>query len=69
MSLTNSERQRKYRKKMTERDYALVRVWVPKDKVAEIKSLAEHLISLGLNSPPLAANASFKQAGPKEKFP
>ena len=27
------------------------------------------LISLGLNSPPLAANASFKQAGPKEKFP
>lgn len=54
MSLTNSERQRKYRKKMTERDYALVRVWVPKDKVAEIKSLAEHLIKKSLKNQKLS---------------
>ena len=50
MSLTNSERQRKYRKKMKERDYALVRVWVPKDKVTEIKSLAEKLIRENLKN-------------------
>lgn len=54
MSLTNSERQRKYRKKMTERDYALVRVWVPKDKVVEIKSLAERLMKKSLKNQKLS---------------
>ena len=44
MTLTNSERQRKYRKKMEEMDYVLVRVWVPRDKVDEIKDLAVRLI-------------------------
>ena len=54
MSLTNSERQKKYRNKMTERDYALVRVWVPKDKVAEIKSLAVLLMKESLKNKKLS---------------
>jgi hypothetical protein len=44
MSLTSSERQRKHREKMKAKSYTLVRVWVPKDTVDEIKSLAERLI-------------------------
>lgn len=55
MSLTNSERQRKYRKKMKEKDYALVRVWVPKDKVAEIKYLAVRLIRENLKKERLSS--------------
>ena len=54
MSLTNSERQRNYRKKMKERDYALVRVWVPKDKITEIKSLAVKLIKENLKNKKLS---------------
>lgn len=44
MSLTNSERQKKHREKMEVRGYALVRVWVPKNQVDEIKSLVARLI-------------------------
>ncbi len=44
MSLTNAERQRKHREKMKARKFSLVRVWVPKDKVVEIKSLAARLM-------------------------
>ena len=54
MDLTNSERQRKYRKKMKERGYALVRIWVPKDKVAEIKFLAVRLIRENLKNEKLS---------------
>ncbi len=50
MSLTNAERQRQYREKMKERNLSLVRVWVPKNKVVEIKSIAVRLVKESLKN-------------------
>lgn len=43
MSPTNSKRQKKHREQMKERGYVLIRMWVPKEKAKEIKSLVEEL--------------------------
>lgn len=48
MSFTNAERQRKHREKMKARNLSLVRVWVPKDKVVEIKSMAARFVEKSL---------------------
>jgi hypothetical protein len=40
MAFTDAERQRKHREKMRSLDLSLVQVWVPKDRIVEIKSIA-----------------------------
>lgn len=44
MGFTVAERQKKYRKIRKEKNLALVQVWVPKDRVVEIKALAARMI-------------------------
>ena len=39
MKLTDAERQKKYREKRKALDLKLVRIWVPKDRVQEVKFL------------------------------
>ena len=40
MSSQNAEPQRKYKEKRRANDLALVQVWVPQDRIVEIKSIA-----------------------------
>jgi hypothetical protein len=47
MAFTDAERQQKHREKMRERDLSLVQVWVPKDRVVEIKSIAMRMMGEG----------------------
>lgn len=41
------ERQRKRREKMKSQNFSLVSVWVPKDRVVEIKAVAAQMIEEG----------------------
>ncbi len=50
MRLTNAERQKKHREKMKKQNLSLVRVWVPKDRVVEIKSMATRLVEESLRN-------------------
>ncbi|MBY0293135.1 MAG: antitoxin MazE family protein [Alphaproteobacteria bacterium] len=50
MRLTNAERQKKHREKMKKQNLSLVRVWVPKDKVMEIKSMAIRFVKESLRN-------------------
>ena len=50
MRLTNAERQKKHREKMKKQNLSLVRVWVPKDKVMEIKSMALRFVKESLRN-------------------
>lgn len=40
MSSPNAERQRKYKEKRRDHGLSLVQVWVPQDRIVEIKSIA-----------------------------
>lgn len=47
MAFTDAERQRKHREKMRTLDLSLVQVWVPKDRIVEIKSIAIRMVEEG----------------------
>lgn len=47
MSSTSAERQRKYKEKMREQGLSLVQVWVPKDRIVEIKSVGTRMVDEG----------------------
>lgn len=47
MGFTDAERQRKHREKMRTLGLSLVQVWVPKDRVVEIKSIAIRMAEEG----------------------
>lgn len=47
MGFTVAERQRKHREKMRALDLSLAQVWVPKDRILEIKSIAIRMIEEG----------------------
>ncbi|EKE09682.1 MAG: hypothetical protein ACD_16C00121G0004 [uncultured bacterium] len=47
MSSTNADRQRKYKEKRRAKDLSLVQVWVPKDRIVEIKSIAAGMAEEG----------------------
>jgi hypothetical protein len=47
MSSTSAERQRKYKEKMRAKNLALVQVWVPKDRIMEIKSVVAGMAEEG----------------------
>ena len=44
VNLTAAERQENRRKRMRAKNLAIVQVWVPKDRVVEIKALAARMI-------------------------
>ena len=47
MSSTNAERQRRYKEKRRAKDLSLVQVWVPQDRIVEIKSIAAGMVEEG----------------------
>ena len=47
MGFTDAERQRKHRERMRTLGLSLVQVWVPKDRVVEIKSIAIRMAEEG----------------------
>jgi hypothetical protein len=47
MKTTSTERQRKLREKMRALNLTLAQVWIPKDRVMEIKSIAARMIEEG----------------------
>ena len=51
MSSTNAERQKKYKEKMMAKNLSLVQVWVPKDRMVEIKSIAARMVEEGSQDP------------------
>jgi hypothetical protein len=62
MRFTNAERQRKHREKMRALDLSLVQVWVPKDRIVEIKSIAIRMIEEGSqDKEPSQRQLSFAQ--------
>lgn len=62
MAFTDTERQQKHREKMRELNLSLVQVWVPKDLVVEIKSIATRMVvEGGKDSEPSQRQLSFAQ--------
>lgn len=62
MAFTDAERQKKRREKMRTLNLSLVQVWVPKDRVVEIKSIATRMVSDGgQDSEPSQRQLSFAQ--------
>jgi hypothetical protein len=62
MGFTAAERQRKHREKMRDLDLALAQVWVPKDRIVEIKSIAIRMVEEGdLDREPSQRQLSFAQ--------
>jgi len=62
MKTTSTERQRKHREKMKTLDLALVQVWVPKDRVVELKSIALQMNQEGSqDSEPSPRQLAFAQ--------
>ena len=51
MSSTSAERQRKHKERMREQNLSLVQVWVPKDRILEIKSIAARMVEEGSQDP------------------
>lgn len=47
MAISDAERQRKHREKRRSLNLALVHVWVPKDRILEIKSVAVRMTEEG----------------------
>jgi hypothetical protein len=47
MAFTDAERQKRRREKMRDLDLSLVQIWVPKDRITEIKSIAIRMIEEG----------------------
>ena len=62
MAFTDAERQRTHREKMRSLDLSLVQVWVPKDRIVEIKSIATRMVTEGeQDSEPSQRQLSFAQ--------
>jgi hypothetical protein len=62
MEFTDAERQQKHREKMRALDLSLVQVWVPKDRITEIKSIAIRMIEEGFqDKEPSQRQLSFAQ--------
>ena len=62
MGFTDTERQKKHREKMRGLDLSLVQVWVPKDRVVKIKSIAIRMVEEGdQDSEPSQRQISFSQ--------
>lgn len=62
MRFTDAERQRKHREKMRSLNLSLVQVWVPKDRIVEIKSVAIRMIEEGSqDTEPSQRQLSFAQ--------
>lgn len=62
MGFTVAERQRKHREKMRELNLSLVQVWVPKDRIVEIKSIAIRMVEEGdPDNEPSQRQLSFSQ--------
>lgn len=62
MAFTDAERQQKHREKMRALDLFLVQVWVPKDRVVEIKSIATRMVAEGdQDKEPSQRQLSFAQ--------
>ena len=51
MSSTNAERQKKYKEKRRANNLSLVQVWVPNDRIVEIKSIAARMVEKGSQDP------------------
>jgi hypothetical protein len=69
MGFTVAERQRKHREKMRALDLSLVQVWVPKDRIVEIKSIAIRMVEEGdQDREPSQRQLSFAQFGPSTTF-
>lgn len=45
MRLTGAERQQKYKKIRREKNLSLVQVWVPKDRIVDIKATAASMVT------------------------
>ena len=62
MAFTDAERQQKRREKMRSLDLSFVQVWVPKDRIVEIKSIATRMVVEGdQESEPSQRQLSFAQ--------
>lgn len=62
MAFTDAERQKKRREKMRASDLSLVQVWVPKDRIVEIKSIAIRMAEEGeQDREPSPRQLSFSQ--------
>jgi hypothetical protein len=62
MAFTDAERQKKRREKMSALELSLVQVWVPKDRVVEIKSIASQMVDEGpQDGEPSQRQLSFAQ--------
>lgn len=62
MAFTDAERQKKRRERMKASDLSLVQVWVPKDRVTEIKSIAVRMMEEGSqDKEPSQRQLSFAQ--------
>ena len=51
MSSTSAERQRKHKERRRAQNLSLVQVWVPKDRIVEIKSIAAGMVEEGSRDP------------------
>ncbi|EKD65485.1 MAG: hypothetical protein ACD_50C00077G0006 [uncultured bacterium] len=62
MGVTAADRQKKHREKLKAQNLALVQVWVPKDRVVEIKSIAARMREEGSqDKEPSPRQISFAQ--------
>lgn len=62
MAFTDAERQKRRREKMRDLDLSLVQIWVPKDRITEIKSIAIRMIEEGSqDKEPSQRQLSFAQ--------
>jgi antidote-toxin recognition MazE-like antitoxin len=62
MAFTDAERQKRHREKMRDLDLFLVQIWVPKDRITEIKSIAIRMIEEGSqDKDPSQRQLSFAQ--------
>jgi len=62
MALTNAERQKKYKETHRALDLALVQVWIPKDRIVELKLIALRMTEEGSkDKEPSQRHLSFAQ--------
>jgi hypothetical protein len=62
MKTTSTERQRKHRDKMREKNLTLVQVWISQDRVVELKSIAAGMLQDNTpDLPPSSRQLAFAQ--------
>jgi hypothetical protein len=62
MKTTSTERQRKHRDKMREKNLTLVQIWIPQDRVVELKSIAAGMAQENApDLPPSSRQLAFAQ--------